>query len=305
MEDMRRRLPPYVYRERTRHGRWVYYFRRGKGTRIRLPDDLASPEFEAAYRTALTGAAPPGPDEASPRSLRWLIDRYRESATWRQLAKGTRRQRELIFTAAVERADNPAFAAISRADIQRAMDRRADKPAAANSFLKAMRSLFGWAVLNGHVEQDPTTGIRKVRYRTDGFPAWTPDDVQAYRAHHPVGTRARLAMELLLLTGLRRSDLVRIGRQHLRGDVLTVRTEKTGATVTILLPLALLDLFEATPTGDMHFVAGAHGGPFTVESFGNWFRDRCRGRPASRRAPTGSASFRRRSRPRAARRRMS
>lgn len=278
MEDMRRRLPPYVYRERTRHGRAVLYFRRGKGQRVRLPDDPTSPEFEAAYRAALVGETPQqGPrEQVSPRSLQWLVDRYRESAAWRQLAPATRRQRERIFLSAIQRAGNPPFAAITQADVQRAVDKRADTPAQANHFLKTMRGLFAWAVRNGHVERDPSAGVPWVRYRSEGFPAWTADDVQAFRAHHPVGSKPRLAMELLLLTGLRRSDVVRIGRQHLRGDVLSVRTAKTGATVTIRLPAPLLELIESTSTGDMHFVVNEYGRPFTVDSFGNWFRDRCR-----------------------------
>ena len=274
---MPRRLPPYVYRERTRHGRSVFYFRRGKGRRTRLPDDPTSPEFEAAYRAALTGEAPRASrDPVSPRSLRWLVDRYRESAAWQQLSPATRKQRELIFLRAIQASGNAPFAAIARADIQRVVDKRADTPAQANNFLQAMRGLFGWAVRNAHVEHDPTAGVQRVRYRTDGFPAWTTDDVLAFRARHQVGSKARLAMELLLLTGLRRSDVVRIGRQHLRGDVLTVRTAKTGTTVTIRLPASLLELVERTATGDMHFVINEYGGPFTVESFGNWFRSRCR-----------------------------
>ena len=137
---MRNRLPPYVYRERTRHGRWVFYFRRGKGRRRRLPDDPTSPEFEAAYRATLNGNALPTASEQgpSPRSLRWLVDRYRESAAWRQLASATRRQRERIFLSAIDRSSNPPFAAITQADIQRAVDTRADTPAQANHFLKTM-----------------------------------------------------------------------------------------------------------------------------------------------------------------------
>ena len=277
MEGMRSRLPAYVLRERTRHGKWVLYFRRGKGRRKRLPDSPTSPEFEAAYRVALAGETPQAPrEEISPRSLRWLVDRYRESAAWRQLAPATRKQREFTFLGAIKRASNPPFAAITRADIQRAVDKRADTPAQANYFLKTMRGLFAWAVRNGHVEHDPSADVQPVRYRSSGFPAWTTDDVHAFRARHPIGGRARLAMELLLLTGLRRSDVVRIGRQHLRGDVLTIRTAKTDATVTMRLPAALLDLIDKTPTGDMHFLLNEHGQPFVVESFGNWFRARCR-----------------------------
>lgn len=275
---MRTRLPPYVYRERSRHGRWVTYFRRGKGRRVRLPDDPRSAEFAAAYKAALNGeafSAAPEPS-ASVGSLSWMIDRYRESAAWRQLAPATRRERELIFLNAVKNSGNPPFAAIGRADIQFAVDGRADTPASANKFLKTMRGLFAWAVRNGHVDKDPTAGVQRVRYRTEGYPAWTMEDVAAFRDCHPVGSKARLAMELLLLTGLRRSDLVRVGRQHLRGDVLTVRTAKTGATVTMRLPASLLELIRATPTGEMHFVATVHGRPYTVWSFGNWFRERCR-----------------------------
>ena len=274
---MRRRLPPYVYRERTRHGRWVLYFRRGKGRRIRLPDNPASPEFEAAYRAALAGAVPEGRQDRAPSgSLRWLVERYRESAAWRQLSSGTRRQREAIFLRAIRQAGNPPFAAVTRAHIQAVMDKRSDRPASANTFLKTMRGLFAWAVRNGHVEEDPCAGVARLRYSSGGYAPWTRDDVRAFCDTHPVGTKARLAMELLLLTGLRRSDVVRVGRQHLNGDELAIRTAKTGTPVTMRLPASLLELIDATPTGDMHFVVGANGRPFTVESFGNWFRDRCR-----------------------------
>ena len=181
-----------------------------------------------------------------------------------------------VFLRAIRQANNPPFAAIARTHIQAVLDKRADRPASANTFLNAMRGLFAWAVLNAHVEHDPTAGVRRLRYRSDGFAPWTPEDVQAFRARHPIGSKARLVMELILLTGLRRSDVVRVGRQHLRGDVLTVRTAKTGATVTIRLPQYLLDLIESTPTGSMHFVISQLGRPFSVVSFGNWFGARCR-----------------------------
>src|SRR5262245_26752518 len=42
----------YVLIERSR-GKIFYYFRRGKGMRIRLPDDYGSPEFNEAYSLAL------------------------------------------------------------------------------------------------------------------------------------------------------------------------------------------------------------------------------------------------------------
>ena len=101
MALMPRRLPPFVTRERTRHGRLVFYFRRGKGKRMRLPD-LDNREFDAAYRSALAGADLPEKKIILPNTLEWLIARYRESTTWRGLSQATRRQRENIFRGVIE-----------------------------------------------------------------------------------------------------------------------------------------------------------------------------------------------------------
>ena len=276
--DMRK-LPPYVNRHRTRHGRVVLYFRRDRSrSRIRLPDDPDSPEFRDAYHAAFTGQPTPARnrDAPAPHTFRWLVDRYRESASWARLSVASRKQRELHFLHACETSGNAPFAAIGSMEIQKGVDKRADRPASANNFLKAMRGLFAWAVRNGHVERDPTLGVKRVRYRTDGYPVWTVEDVAAFRAKHAIGTKARLALELLLLTGLRRSDLVTAGRQHMRGDVLSIRTQKTGAPVTIRFPPQLLELVRCSPTGDMHFLVTDSGKPYRAESFGNWFGERCR-----------------------------
>ena len=274
---MRRRLPPCVYREKTRHGRWVLYFRRGKGRRVRLPDDPTAVEFHDAYQAALTGNALPAKHKpVSSQSLRWLVDRYRESATWRQYSAKTRKDRELLLLEAIRRSGNASFLAITQSDIQRAVDRRMDTPAQANCFLKAMRGLFTWAARNGHVDHDPTAGVDRMRYKSDGFPAWTIDDVEAFRERHAVGTKARLALELLLLTGLRRSDIIVAGKQHLRDDVLTLRTTKTGATITVRFPAWLTALIEVSPVGDMHFLVNERGNPMSQDGFNKWFRQQCR-----------------------------
>jgi hypothetical protein len=55
---MPRKLPPFLHREITRHKRPVWYFRRGKGPRIRMPGEFNSVEFLAAYDAALKGVRP-------------------------------------------------------------------------------------------------------------------------------------------------------------------------------------------------------------------------------------------------------
>jgi hypothetical protein len=52
--------------------------------------------------------------------------------------------------------------------------------------------------------------------------------VAAYRARHPLGTRARLALELLTATCAAKADATRLGRQHMRGDVLLPPRQNRG-----------------------------------------------------------------------------
>lgn len=61
------------------------------------------------------------------------------------------------------------------------------------------------------------------------------DEVEAYEARHPVGTKARLALDLMLYTGLRRSDIVTIGRRHIDGDVLSIQPMKTKRTSAVFV----------------------------------------------------------------------
>jgi integrase len=107
---------------------------------------------------------------------------------------------------------------------------------------------------------------------------WTEEHVAAYERRWPIGTRQRVWLDVLLYTGLRRGDAVRFGRQHVRDGVGSLKTEKSGFTVAVTLPIlpVLAQTLAAGPCGDLTFIAGARGEPFTKESFGNLFRAACK-----------------------------
>ncbi|WP_374831053.1 tyrosine-type recombinase/integrase [Paenochrobactrum pullorum] len=274
---MARKLPLYVVREKSRHGKIKFFYRVGKGERIRLPDDIASDEFKEAYIQAASGKRPEvkNKDEVSVQSLRWLIDRYRESAAWKAFSPATQRQRENLFIIAINRSGNAPYSAINKKSMIAAVEARSDTPAQANHFLKTMRGLFSWALKNDHVTVDPTAGISPLKYKTDGFAPWSMEDLALFYARWPIGTKPRLAVELMIHTGLRRSDIVRAGRHHMRGNIFTMKTQKTGAQITVEFPSQLMRVIENTETGDLCFLVSESGAPFATASFGNWFRDRC------------------------------
>src|SRR5262249_10506049 len=124
-------------------------------------------------------------------------------------------------------------ATLKREHIVKLMAARADKPESANGLRKALRAMMTHAVEIGLRAEDPTCDVKAIRARSDGFHSWTEEEIAQFEERHPVGSRARLALALLLYTGQRRSDVVRMGRQHLRSGILEQRQRKTGTELAI------------------------------------------------------------------------
>jgi len=140
-----------------------------------------------------------------------------------------------------------------------------------------MRGLFRWAVETQMVKVDPTVGIKNPKpSRTGGYRPWTEEDVAAYEKRWPVGTRQRVWLDVLLYTGLRRGDAVRLGRQHVRDGVATIKTEKTDTEVTLPILPVLAETLAAGPCGDLAFIAGSRGQPMAKKTFSNEFQIACR-----------------------------
>jgi len=273
---MPRPRPPGLHKEISRHGKAVWYFRDGKGPRVRIRGEFGSDAFRENYEAAAAGrpaAARGGPESGS---LAWLIARYRDSAAWAALAPATRRQRDNIFLHVIESAGGEPYSRITRTVIAAGLNRRRATPWAALNFLKAMRGLFRWAQEAGMIETNPTIGVRWAAGKTKGWHCWTETEIAQFEARWPVGTRERLALTILLYTGLRRGDVVKIGRQHVRDGIITYRTEKNQTVIAIPLLPELTAVIDASPTGDLAFIAAASGQPMTKKSFGNWFADACR-----------------------------
>ncbi|EIZ83172.1 integrase family protein [Methylobacterium sp. GXF4] len=273
--------------ERTRHGKLVWYVRVGHEPRIRIKEEYGTTEFWRAYRLAVEGAPKP---VANPRNAKgtmaWLIAKFMASGEWKALAHKTRANHETQYRAAEKGVGHLPIKEIGRGSIMASRDARKDKPSAANQFITSMRVLFDWAlaqhdVLPAGITVNPATGIKPFRRvnRQDGHLPWTEEEVAQYQAFWPVGTRQRVAMDVLLYTGLRRVDAVRLGRQHLHagpdGHEFTIRTQKTGIVVTAPVLPALAATLVTGPTGDLAFIVRQNLMPYTLGSFGEWFKHAC------------------------------
>lgn len=150
-----------------------------------------------------------------------------------------------------------------------------DRPGAANGLLKALRVLLRHAVDMGLLRDNPVRNVRKFAVNPEGFHSWTESDVIAFEARHEPSSRAHIALSLLLYTTQRRSDVVRMGWQHINGDTLSVVQDKTGEYLKISFHPELAAAIGNMPRKNLTFVLTEAGAPFTAAGFGNWFRDRC------------------------------
>jgi integrase len=224
-----RRPPKYVQGFIDRHSKPRFYFRRAGFKTVALPGLPWSPEFMAAYEQALAGQpAPIGAERTIPGTLRALAVSYFASPAFRTARPSTQYSYRNIIDRLCAEHGEKRVALLQRDHVVKLLAARASTPGAANTLRRSLRALMQHAVEIGLRLDDPTRDVRRVPTKSDGYHSWTEGEIEQFERHHVVGSRARLAFALLLYSGQRRSDVVRMGRQHLSNNTICVRQVKTG-----------------------------------------------------------------------------
>ena len=270
---MKLRRPKYTHGDIDRHGNPRFYLRRPGHPKVRLPGLPWSPEFMAAYEAALKGEW--GKREiGAKRTLEGTVNAalvsYYQSRAFIDLASITQQDRRQVLEAF--RANHGHRPLPIPADaLQVIVDKKT--PASQRHFKKAMRGFVEHCITKGWIKVDPLAGVSKLK--TKGHHTWTVEEVAQYRQRHAPGSKARLALELLLQTGHARADVVRMGRQHVKGGKLSMRRQKTGVQFDIPMLPELLAEIARHPKTDLPYLISSTGKPFAATSFGSWFRRQC------------------------------
>ena len=275
---VRTKLPPHVNGFVDRYGHARFYVRRPGHKNVRLPGLPWSPEFMAAYAEAVEGQQPIeiGVKRSPAGSVAATVGLYLGSTAFANLAAETQHTRRNILERFRNEHGDKRIAGIEKKHVQAMVTAKSATPSAARSFLIALRALIAFTIEAGIRADDPTLGIKRPKIKTEGYRTWTENDIAAFEAVHPIGTLPRLALALLLYTGQRCSDVVRMGRQHIRNDLISVRQQKTGTPLLIPVHPALRTAIEAMPSGHLTFLATAFGKARTAGGFSAWFRGCCK-----------------------------
>jgi integrase len=272
----RMRLPRYVHGFIDRHGKPRFYFRRPGFESRRLRGLPYSPEFMADYETAMAGQPlPVGVNKTRPGTMSALALSYFASPEFRTLKQSTQRAYRWIIERLCKEHGDKRAADLRRDHVVKLMAARAQHPGAANQLRMALRVLMKHAIEIGLRADDPTRDVRAIRIKSAGHHSWTEEEIEQFEGWHPIGSRARLAFALLLYTGQRRGDVIRMGAQNVRDGSIYVKQEKTGAELIIPLHPALTAIIAAAPRDHLTFITTRHGGPFQGSAFSRWFREQC------------------------------
>ena len=271
------RLPKFVHGYLDRHGKPRHYLRRPGHVRIPLPGMPFSTEFMDAYAAAMSDAVPIsiGIRRTKPGTVEEAVARYFGSGAFAELAPSTQGMRRAVLERLRVEHGEKRIGKLQPEHVARIIGKL--RPWAQRNMMKTLRGLMTFALADGLIPTDPTVGVRLTRTKdTGGFVTWPIELIEQYRATHKLGTRARLALELLYGTMQARGDVVRLGRQHAHGGTVSMRRRKTGAPVDIPVLPELQAAIDAMPKAEhLAFLVTEHGKPFSAAGFGNWFRDMC------------------------------
>jgi integrase len=231
----------------------------------------------AAYEQALAGQpAPIGAERTIPGTLRALAVSYFASPAFHTKRPSTQYTYRNVIDRLCAKHGDKRVTLLQREHVVKLLAARAHTPGTANALRCSLRALMQHAVEIGMRSDDPTRDVRKIpTAKGEGYHSWTESEIAQFEQRHAVGSRARLAFALLLYTGQRRSDVVRMGRQHINDGAICVRQQKTGREVWIPVHEALAPIIAEAST-NLTFLLTDQGKPYTAAGFGNWFRDQCR-----------------------------
>lgn len=264
----------YVQRHRGRDGVVRLYFRHPRLPRRPLPS-LDDDAFWPAYHEALAQDEPQAKKEyRGAGTFGRLCEDWMRTNAFLSLREPTQRgYRNVLLRMMRERFATELVGAFEPKHIRAIVARFSDRPASGNRWLRMFGLLFRHAVETDMRQTDPTIGVRRLKEKADGARAWTEEEVAQFQSCWRLGTRARTAFSLLLHTGQRRSDVVRMGPASVREGMIEVTQQKTGTCLMIPILPDLAESLAAVGEVGAYFLEVQWGKKPSSDSLGNLMRD--------------------------------
>lgn len=269
----------YVSSFEDRHGKRRYRFRRKGYPDAYFKQPFGTKAFEREYADFLAAERPPiGADRIKAGSVADVICRYYADSSYLDLRPAT----QIVYRGVLERFRDKFGADPMRAfdadRIARLMTAMRHKPHAAARLRKLLTQLFIIARRAKVVpfNFDPVRDTKAPKAESQGYHRWTEDELAAFEAKHPLGTKPRLAFALLLYGAQRSGDVRLMTRATIASGRIQLDQSKTSNAVDVPVVEPLQEAIDAGPLGAELLLEAKTGAPFTPKGFYGMLKRACR-----------------------------
>jgi integrase len=218
-----------------------------------------------AYQSAIArDVHAPSPSRHKEGTIGYLVVRFYRSAAFTNLAPSSQKAYRFILDKFARDDGHRLVRDMPKAVAASIIEEIGTaRPGMANLTAATLKRLFTYAVKMDMRVDNPFIGIDT--YEGGEHRAWTDREIAAYEAKWPIGTRQRLAFDLLLLTGQRVGDVAAMRRDDLLSGAIPVKQEKTGADLLLPVHPNLMRSLKACPS-DGSAPLNSRGRPMTKRS---------------------------------------
>ena len=190
-----------------------------------------------------------------------LIEAYRNSPEWTELAAATRRDYS-YYLKEVERSwGDLLVAGVEPRHVLALRDTWAQTPAAANYLVRSLSAMVSWNIPRGYRSDNPCKHVRKLK-GGDGYEPWSWEHILHFREHV---SKPELwwAAALALYSGQRQSDDIAMLWSGLSDGLMSVVQEKTGKKLRIAVHRDLQCVLADIPRRATTILTNTRGRPWT------------------------------------------
>jgi len=209
---------------------YIYAWRGGP----RLHATPGTPAFLAEL-----AATAPAPFRVDRTIIRGLIALWRSSEAWEAMSEGTRRNwSPWLDKIEVAFGEKPVASFDLPGCVPHIAKWRAaysKTPRTADMAVQAFSRLFRFAQEEGLLKDNPCSKVPRLYKGDRSDLIWTADDLA--ELHKVAASPIYLAATLAALTGLRKSDLLRLSWSHVSANAIEIATGKSGGRKTTLIPI--------------------------------------------------------------------
>jgi integrase len=259
-----------------------------KGRKILIHCGPGHEDFQRQYLAARRGEKPEplkvASDYAKPKSIGWLVNTYFEYLEARVKARTTShktlKKKRNLLNRLLTHPDKVML--IPQEKLLEMQDGMGATPAQADAFIEAVGVMYDWAVERKYLQTNPARGIKSIYVKGAGARPWKAADVKKFFEKHKLGSKAHVAISVLLWTGCRIEDLTMLGRGHecVIDGIEALRwtpLKKGSSEVTIPLLTPMKAATRAPKVQGGTYVLGAGGRPYASgDSMSAMFKKWCK-----------------------------